>query len=440
MKDAVETLGDKGTRDLVLVVDDIETNRELLRQDLEEEGFAVATAASGAECLVAAKRLSPSVIILDIMMPGMDGIETCKHLKESPATAHIPVLFVTGRDDSDQTVVDALGAGGNDFLQKPYSLPVLVARVTSQVSIFRAHQELRRLAMTDALTGLYSRHFLYHTTRQMLKQLSRKAQPMVSCAMVDIDHFKRVNDELGHLAGDDVLKQIGAAIRRSTRESDTVARFGGEEFAVIMPATDLEGAAIVAEKIRSTVEDLFGKAAPPVTASVGVACVQDAESTADRKSTDWQEVMINLFRCADAALYRAKNSGRNRVCREQNTRCGTIEGATPEERAFLNRRQHRRLGVAIEVDLVDQRGRKSVQTADLSAGGLALQGHLGLKEGHEVTLCLHLEEERLDVRGVVVWCGLIPGLGMRYGVAFDALDPDSLHRLQAFLSERVSRL
>jgi two-component system, cell cycle response regulator len=293
-------------RGKVLVVDDVEANRELLSQDLEEEGFEVASVASGPECLRAARANPPHVILLDIQMAGMDGIETCGRLKADPSTMHIPVLFVTANRADDETAVRALEAGGNDFLPKPYSPLILVARVTCQVTIARAHARLRRLAMTDELTGVYSRRHLFESMRHIVKT---RPAGTVACLLADVDHFKAINDTRGHIEGDRVLRQIARAMASSVRETDLVARYGGEEFAVLLPQTDLAGALAIGENVRAAVAD----GCTPVTISIGAAVLDDEDLTGDLDPASVERLVTKLLKKADAATYRAKSAGRNRV-------------------------------------------------------------------------------------------------------------------------------
>jgi diguanylate cyclase (GGDEF)-like protein len=293
----------------VLVVDDRMENRELLEQELEDEDFEVRTAASGQECLDIARDWLPEVILLDINMPGMDGIEACRRLKSSAETATASVLFVTALRTDDRTTVEALAAGGNDFLTKPYSLPILLARVNCQLEIARAHSRLRRMAMTDELTGVFTRRFLFDSLRKVVKGASRHTSTGLACLLADVDHFKRINDQLGHIEGDRVLRNVAQTIRRSIRETDVVARFGGEEFVVVLPHTDPAGATVVAEKVRGAIE----ADCAPVTISIGVAYA-DAGAVADAyRSAGVDHLIEHLLRRADTAMYAAKHAGRNRV-------------------------------------------------------------------------------------------------------------------------------
>ncbi len=292
----------------VFVVDDNAANRDLLQEDLEMEGFEVECFPGGAPALAAATADPPDVILLDIQMAGMDGLETCRRLKADPTTAHVPVLFVTGHRADDQTAIDALRVGGNDFLAKPYSAPILVARVTCQITISRAHARLRYLAMTDELTGIYTRRYLFDSFRRTIKTTTRTSTE-VACLIADIDHFKSINDSRGHIEGDSVLREVAGAISDSVRETDLVARYGGEEFAVVLPHTDLAGALTVGEKIRAGVAERC----TPVTISVGAASIKpsDVATTLDKDSIE--TLVDTLLRAADRAVYEAKRGGRNRV-------------------------------------------------------------------------------------------------------------------------------
>jgi diguanylate cyclase (GGDEF)-like protein len=291
----------------VLVVDDDRTARALLRKQLEDAGFKVETATSGLECIQKAHTWRPEVILLDILMPGMNGIETCRQLKKSDEIAMIPVLFVTGHDD-EKTTVEALSAGGNDFVRKGAAGPILSARIRSQVAISRANARLRHMAMTDELTGMFSRRYLYEAMRREIKQCSRTSSAGLACLLADIDNFKRTNDTLGHLAGDRVLKDIAATIRESIRETDSCARFGGEEIVILLPNTDLTGASKVAEKVRAAVETRC-----VVTISIGVTHIKEitAEDVASPESVD--QIVQELLHQSDTAMYNAKEQGRNSV-------------------------------------------------------------------------------------------------------------------------------
>jgi diguanylate cyclase (GGDEF)-like protein len=296
------------SRGRVLVVDDDPANRRMLREVLTEQEFEVVLAAGGPQCLELASQAQPEVILLDIRMPGMDGIETCRRLRKSTDTANIPVLFVTGFGDDEPTTVDALSAGGNDILSKDAPTPVLCARLTCQIEISRAQAKLRRIAMTDELTGLFSRRFLFDSLRRAVKGTSRGGPTGIVCLLADVDHFKRINDTHGHMEGDRVLAKIAQTIDGHTRDTDLVARFGGEEFVVLLTNTDLGGASIVAEKIRVAVADTCG-----TTISVGGAWLESAPVELLKSKGEVDKLIDRLLQQADVAMYDAKRLGRNLV-------------------------------------------------------------------------------------------------------------------------------
>ena len=293
----------------VLAVDDDPLALALINDILSKANYSVRLAADGAECLEIANSWNPEVIVLDIVMPGIDGIETCRQLKHRFNTSNIPVLFLTGEMDNDATMVRALEAGGNDFLSKNATRLVFLARIKCQVSISRFQEKLRKMAMIDELTGVFSRRYLFQSLREKLKLMSRRKSGDITCILIDVDHFKKVNDTLGHITGDLVLKDIASSISSSVRENDIVARFGGEEFLVVLTDTDISGTLIVAEKIRSSVE----RKCPPNTISLGIS--QILSHGALEKGSSFQAIdgMIQaLLTQADKAMYFAKENGRNR--------------------------------------------------------------------------------------------------------------------------------
>ncbi len=295
------------SRGCIIVVDDDPAQQRLISMQLVEEGFAVHTFASGDECLKSAAALDPDVILLDIQMPGMDGIETCRRLKVHHDTHAVPVVFLTGNSDNEATMVEALRAGGNDFISKDSSPIVLLTRVNCQMMISSTQRQLRRMIMTDELTGLYSRRFLFDTLRRILKAIVRAQYSGVALLVADLDFFKKVNDGFGHLEGDRVLRNVAQILQMSTRETDCVARFGGEEFVILLPATNTEGALIVAEKVRAAVE-----ACGPTTLSIGITSIE-AISQESIRGSSLDELISRLLCEADAAMYVSKTQGRNRI-------------------------------------------------------------------------------------------------------------------------------
>ncbi|HTH96944.1 MAG TPA: diguanylate cyclase [Stellaceae bacterium] len=294
-------------RATVLIVDDEPANIEILAEALDEQCELV-FATSGEEALELAASLRPEVILLDVVMPGMDGYAVLARLKDQPHTAEIPVIFVTSLGD---VVAEARGLelGAMDYISKPISPPVVQVRVRNQVALHRAQATLRRLAFTDGLTGLYNRRHFDHALDIECRRLSRGGS-LLSLIMFDVDHFKLFNDGYGHLAGDDCLRSVGGVIPTVLgRPTDIGARYGGEEFACILPETEHDGAKAVAERIRAGIAALAipherSSAAPYVTASLGLVTLRCRQDTTP----------ADVIQRADEQLYAAKHNGRNQVC------------------------------------------------------------------------------------------------------------------------------
>ena len=296
------------SRGRVLLVDADAASRKMMREVLNEQEFEVVLASTGPQCLELAAQAHPEVILLDLRMPGMDGIETCRRLKQSAETTNIPVLFATNVGDGDPLTLEALSAGGSDFVSKGESSAVLSARLASQIEISRAQAKLHRLAMTDELTGVFSRRFLFDSLRRAVKATSRVGETGIVCLLVDVDHFRQVNDTRGHMEGDRVLAKIAQTIDGHTRDTDVVARFGGEEFIVLLSGTDLRGASVVAEKIRSAVALGCG-----ASISVGGAWLESAPVEILKSKGEVDKLIDRLLQQADMAMADAKQLGRNRV-------------------------------------------------------------------------------------------------------------------------------
>ncbi len=303
-------------RPVILVADDEPINRALLQRRLEKSGYAVHLAATGKEAVELSQRLLPDLIILDVMMPVMDGLEACRRIKENDLTNDIPVIFLSARDETD-IKVNGLTLGANDYIIKPFKAEELMARVDVAMRLKSERDRLRRTAnealtaaeqaqekaLTDALTGLFNRYGLQRALGREFAHSRRYNRPL-SCLMIDIDYFKKVNDAHGHPAGDVAIQQVGTILTEIIRRSDMVFRYGGEEFIVLLPETDIEGAFALGEKIRSLAETrVFGNGERifSLTLSVGAAVLKESESGHD------------MIARADEALYNAKENGRNRV-------------------------------------------------------------------------------------------------------------------------------
>ncbi len=298
----------------VLVVDDDEIMVERMRDLVTAAGFEVTSASNGAAALESLRREFAPIVILDRNMPGMDGLTLCRTIRATQFPGYVYIMLVTAHD-SEEELLAGLEAGADDYLSKRVSGTQVIARlatarriITLEHSLKQVIEERRRMAMSDALTGAHNRRYFMNHMRRELKR-ARRFGSEVSLLVFDIDHFKHINDRHGHAAGDIVLVEFVRRIQAMLRGSDWCARLGGEEFAVVLPQTNLGGAAVVAEKIRRAV------AAEPVTSSggnieltvsvgvSGLACFPDrGEVTAD-----------HLLSRADDCLYSSKNAGRDRV-------------------------------------------------------------------------------------------------------------------------------
>jgi two-component system cell cycle response regulator len=292
----------------ILVADDSMVIRSVLRKQLQEQGHVVIEAVDGEDALRAGREEGPDVILLDVEMPRLDGHHVLAELRSHPATEHIPVVFLTARATTDD-VVEGLRLGAHDYLRKPFEPAELLARVSAALRVKRLQDELRirnteleAASRTDALTGLPNRRHLQEQLAAAGSAAERHGHS-VAVLMVDVDHFKSVNDRLGHAGGDHVLRRIALTLATACRAEDVAGRWGGEEFLVVSPASTASGAAALAERIRAAAESeaisVDGMEHPAVTVSVGVAV-----GSADMEA---------IVRDADAALYEAKAAGRNRV-------------------------------------------------------------------------------------------------------------------------------
>ncbi len=299
---------DEGKKPLILIVDDTPTNIQVLAESLRVD-YRVRVAGSGKTAFeIIAKVGAPDLILLDVMMPEMDGYEVCRRLKQVPETRDVPVIFVTAKADTlDEEY--GLNLGAVDYIAKPFHLPIVAARVRNHINLKIKTDLLESQAMLDGLTNIPNRRRFDETLASEWKRALRSGTQL-SLIMADIDFFKRYNDHYGHGVGDECLKKVAAALASSTdRPSDLVARYGGEEFVAILPDTDAAGAQAIAERFRSHVERMkiaheFSEVSNFVTVSVGLACVIP---TIDMQSAD-------ILKHADGMLYQAKESGRNRVC------------------------------------------------------------------------------------------------------------------------------
>ncbi|MBT0959839.1 diguanylate cyclase [Denitromonas iodatirespirans] len=294
-------------RATILIVDDIPSNIQTLAAVLKDD-YTLYFATSGAKALELCLQRPPDLVLLDVMMPGMDGFELCRRIKSEPLTCDVPVIFVTARSDvEDETL--GLEAGAIDFVGKPISPPIVRARVRNHLQLKRQADMLRKLSFRDGLTGIANRRAFDEALDRAWRRGARTGTP-VSLILLDVDHFKAYNDFYGHQGGDDCLREMAQLMAaRAGRPDDLTARYGGEEFACLLPGTDAEGALTVGHSIIDALaERRLPHAASPtagwITVSVGIA--SRVPDTADAPAT--------LLAAADAALYQAKAGGRNRLC------------------------------------------------------------------------------------------------------------------------------
>ena len=295
----------------IVIVEDEAKHRDLLAETLTSSGYEVQSAADGAAGLVLIRRTVPDAVVLDWMLPVLDGGALTRAIKEDPALSRVFVIIASARAQGLDRAA-GIEIGADDYLVKPIEPKELLARLRGGLTMRRLqseleekNRELARLASTDPLTELPNRRSFDHTLERELRGAKRYDDP-VSLVLLDLDEFKSINDRFGHHVGDEVLKEVGVRLRDACRAGDQVARIGGEEFALILTRTDEYGAKAAAERTRTLVSETpFATSAGElaVTASLGIAC---AGGTIGFDARD-------LFRAADEALYRSKGEGRNRV-------------------------------------------------------------------------------------------------------------------------------
>jgi diguanylate cyclase (GGDEF)-like protein len=285
----------------ILVIDDAPEIHTLVKLGLAKEPVEVESAFDGAAGLAAAHTLRPDLILLDVEMPGANGYSVCVALKSNAVTMDIPVIFLTVASTTPE-IIRGLDLGATDYVTKPFSTAELRARVRAALRTMRLVELLSRKAMIDSLTGLWNRTYLDSQLSAQLASARRAGQPL-SCIMVDIDQLKLINEVYGHGFGDDVFRTIAALIAQLCRVEDIACRYGGDEFAILLPNTPLQGAADLAERIRVGVEGISlccCDAPVKVTCSLGVAELRGPFT-------------LSVIERADESLGRAKHAGRNRV-------------------------------------------------------------------------------------------------------------------------------
>jgi two-component system, cell cycle response regulator len=312
----------------ILVVDDNRDNIEIMATRLRFRGYEVEEALHGAEALQKVRDTFPDLILLDVMLPDIDGYEISRRLKGDDTLPYIPIILVTARDSTEDKVT-GLDAGADDYLTKPINFPELEARVRSMLRIKRLqdeleekNRELERISISDGLTGLFNHRHIHGLLNEEFERANRTGERL-TVAMFDLDRFKSVNDTHGHQAGDRVLAELADILRETAREIDKLGRYGGEEFLVILPETGIDDGAVFVERVRREVARRpfdVGKDEPlHMTISAGVAeYPYDVETTPEA-----------LVGSADEALYAAKTTGRNKVLRYDQIKDATSDTAAP---------------------------------------------------------------------------------------------------------------
>ena len=307
LAEAAATAAAAEERPRLLVVDDQRVNIQALFQAFQAD-HKVQMATSGEQALAMCRSHPPDLVLLDVVMPGMDGFEVCRQLKADDTTKDIPVIFVTGHNE-EEAETRGLDVGAVDFISKPINPRIVRARVKTHLTMKRQSDLLRQWVYIDGLTGICNRRYFDEHLKIEWDRAVRLGTSL-SVALVDVDLFKRYNDHYGHQAGDECLRRVAAVLKASLRRpTDMAARYGGEEFALLMPDTDADGALHLAGQIRHTLSEAHidhadSSVGPLLTISVGVCTwVQGVVSSADA-----------LLKAADAQLYLAKSLGRDQAC------------------------------------------------------------------------------------------------------------------------------
>ena len=288
---------------LILVVEDDEDARMVLTELLRPR-YDVDSVGDGESALKRAAELNPDLVLLDLFLPGMDGFGALTGLRRNSKTADTPVIFLSAQGDAE-TKSQGLSLGAADYLAKPFSEQELMARVDRTLKLTAQKEHFRALAQTDGLTGLPNFRSFHARLEEEVSRAHRYGHPL-ACAMVDLDGLKEINDRLGHAAGNRAIVALADAVREELRDTDFAARYGGDEFVVLLPQTNESQGAQFAERLRRRLIEVSRDAGLRVRGSIGVAAVSADE-------LDSPDAAEDLLRRADEALYRAKRSGRDRV-------------------------------------------------------------------------------------------------------------------------------
>ncbi len=289
----------------VLVVDDSRIDTTIIKKLLDD--YSVLSASCGDEMWHVLKHEVPSIILLDVVMPGEDGFQIAKKLSHIEKFADIPIIFITSKD-TGKDVEKGFDSGGVDYIKKPYNEIELRARIRSALLKKKQELDLREKTITDPLTGVHNRRYFFEYLDKTVEHGRRNTRKSFSIALIDIDHFKNVNDTMGHQAGDFILKQLADFFKKSIRPYDLVARYGGEEFIILFKDCSRKDSFEILQRIRDSIDReryQFQDSLIHVTFSGGIADNRELEQGAPAAA--------DLIKIADERLYKAKETGRNRI-------------------------------------------------------------------------------------------------------------------------------
>jgi len=297
----------ESTTPRILIVDDTQKNIQVLGTILKREKYQINVAQNGLQAIQMAEKVLPDLILLDVLMPELDGFQACKKLKESAITCDIPVIFLTAKVETED-VIKGFEVGGADYVTKPFNASILLARVRTHIALREKTKQLELFANYDGLTQVANRRYFDEFLDREWRRCIR-SQQCLSLIMLDIDYFKIYNDTYGHLQGDEALKKVSAVIKGiSKRGSDLSARYGGEEFVIVLGNTPAYAAQQLAEKLCADIHALHiphsgSQISEYITVSLGVASIIPAIEIENSE----------LIKLADKQLYSAKEAGRNQV-------------------------------------------------------------------------------------------------------------------------------
>ena len=285
---------------LVLIVDDNPLNIKFLQTLLTHQLYQVYSAQDGLQACRIAKKIVPDIILLDIMMPVMNGFDACKRLKEMPETADIPIIFLTSKADT-RDILKGFKLGAIDYITKPFQYKELLARISTHLKLKFARDILKQMAMLDGLTQLYNHCYINQRLEQEISEAKRHFHSL-SVFMFDLDHLKDINDTYGHSVGNDVFVKLSATLKKNMRKEDIIGRYGGDEFLIVLPNTRRQAGYKVAEHVRNMICNLkWRHDEMKVTISGGITAMQNEKNAKE------------LIAKADALLYQAKRNGRNEI-------------------------------------------------------------------------------------------------------------------------------